>query len=121
MTNVAAPFGLFSADAEGLEKPSLQVLEVNLTGIIYGIKIFLHHIRKANAGEKDGVKARIVITGSEGGFYPLPYDPVYCASKHGVRIICASLECIARLISLENVADASIARRAYPVSRMALP
>ncbi|KAE8448343.1 hypothetical protein EG329_009587 [Mollisiaceae sp. DMI_Dod_QoI] len=79
MTNVAAPFGLFSADAEGLEKPSLQVLEVNLTGIIYGIKIFLHHIRKANAGEKDGVKARIVITGSEGGFYPLPYDPVYCA------------------------------------------
>jgi len=34
--------------------------------------------------DENEVKGRIVITGSEGGFYGLPADPVYCASKHGV-------------------------------------
>lgn len=86
VTNMAAPFGLLTPDIDGLEIPSLQVLDVNLTGTIYGIKIFLHHIQRLNpTSQIDGkVKARIVITGSEGGFYPLPSDPVYTSSKHGV-------------------------------------
>jgi len=93
MTNAAAPFGLFSPDTEGLDKPSLQALEVNLMGTIYTIKIFLHHIQKTNPDrrDKDGVKARVVITGSEAGFYPLPYDPIYSASKHSLIGLTRSL------------------------------
>jgi NADP-dependent 3-hydroxy acid dehydrogenase YdfG len=77
-----------SAEEDGApRKPTLKVLDVNLSGTIFSIKVFLHHVQKCNPGvPKDGSpKAHIVITGSEGGFYSFPYDTIYCASKHVVR------------------------------------
>ncbi|KAF8854111.1 hypothetical protein BDZ45DRAFT_759728 [Acephala macrosclerotiorum] len=70
-------------DTWGLERNCLKVLDVNLQGAIYEVKIFLHHIQKLNPGPSGGggAKARVAITGSQGGFYPLP-DPVYSARKH---------------------------------------
>lgn len=88
-TNMTAPTGIMSTEEGGFpRKPPLQVLDVNLMGTIFSIKLFLHHVHKHNPVlPKDGSpKARIIITGSEGGLYALPADPVYCASKHGVCI-----------------------------------
>jgi 15-hydroxyprostaglandin dehydrogenase (NAD) len=85
-TNMTAPTGMMTTEADGLpQKPPLQVLDVNLMGTIYSIKLFLHHINKQNPtmASNGGPKARIVITGSEGGLYALPADPVYCASSMG--------------------------------------
>jgi hypothetical protein len=79
--------GIMSSDQDGRpQKPPLKVLDVNLTGTIYCIKLFLHHIAKLNPSlPQDGSpKAQIIVTGSEGGLYALPQDPVYCSSKHGV-------------------------------------
>lgn len=86
MTNATQPFGLFASDTEGLDMINLKVLDVNVHGTIFGVKIFLHHVQKLNPGPAgDGkAKARVVITSSQGGFYALP-DPVYTASKHAVR------------------------------------
>jgi NAD(P)-dependent dehydrogenase (short-subunit alcohol dehydrogenase family) len=68
------------------KKPSLKVLDVNINGPVYGIKLFVHYIQKHNpAVPEDGsAKASVIITASQGGFYPLPLDAIYCASKHAV-------------------------------------
>lgn len=69
-----------------MDKPASRVLDVNLMGPVYGIKLFLHHVQKnkSKKTEDGGPKARIVITSSEAGLSALPTDPIYATTKHGV-------------------------------------
>lgn len=67
---------------KGPEKPSLRVLEVNIFGNIFSIKLFLHHFLKSNT--TPGTSGKIIITGSEAGLFALPSDPLYGSTKHAV-------------------------------------
>lgn len=66
------------------QKPSLRVLDVNVFGTIFSIKLFLHHFLKQNTTPGYGTSGKIIITGSEGGLFAMPADPIYCGSKHAV-------------------------------------
>lgn len=66
-----------------ISKPDLKVLDINLVGVSYSVKLFMAHIHQV-ADDGAEVRGRIVVTASEGGLYALPTDPVYCASKHAV-------------------------------------
>lgn len=66
-------------DDEEPKKPNLKTLEVDLVAVFYGLKLFVHYVRK---NEKPGGK--MVITASCVGLYPFETNPTYCAAKHGV-------------------------------------
>lgn len=61
-------------------KPNLKVLDINLTAVTTTIYLALHYFR-----QNPTPGGKIVATASSAGLYALPYIPVYCASKHGVR------------------------------------
>lgn len=68
-----------------IEPLDLKVIDVNVRGTINSIKLFQSHVRKQGlATEKGAISARVIVTGSEGGLYALPADPIYAASKHAV-------------------------------------
>lgn len=64
---------------ESLQKPDTTPLFVNLVGVMQSVQLFVHY------AQLRGNEARIVVTSSGAGLYPMPSHPVYCASKHGVR------------------------------------
>jgi len=67
-------------DEDGLRKPNLKTLDVDLVGTIYTIKLGVHYMRK-NIGSQKG---SIVCTASNAGLYPFPIAPMYAISKHAV-------------------------------------
>lgn len=69
------------------QKPMLRVIDVNVIGTIYGLKLFLHYIHKHSplTAVPGTIRGNIIITGSEGGLYPVKQDPIYGSSKHAVR------------------------------------
>ncbi|MEE6460954.1 hypothetical protein FKM82_001150 [Ascaphus truei] len=62
------------------EKDWEQTILVNLNSVIRGTYIGLEHMNKNNGGQ-GGV---IINISSLAGLTPAAYQPVYCASKHGV-------------------------------------
>ncbi|KAH9204787.1 putative gluconate 5-dehydrogenase [Leptodontidium sp. 2 PMI_412] len=64
---------------EGLLKsPPSTILDVNVTGAIYGVKLGVHFLSKSAAG------GRIVVIGSAAGYLGYSQQAIYCASKHAV-------------------------------------
>lgn len=62
-TDITAPTGILSAETNAMpQKSPLRVLDVNLMGTIYGIKLFLHHVQKQDPimPKAGNLKARIV-------------------------------------------------------------
>ncbi|KAH8684372.1 hypothetical protein BGZ60DRAFT_367298 [Tricladium varicosporioides] len=61
----------------GLKCPPNTIMDVNVTGVIYGVKLSVHYMRKSGGG-------RIVVIGSAAAYIPVPEQSIYCASKHAV-------------------------------------
>ena len=61
-----------------------RVLNVNLYGVIYMTKAFLPHLLKRPAGH-------VVNVSSMGGFFPVPGQSLYGASKAGVKLLTEGL------------------------------
>lgn len=60
-----------------LKHPPSTVMEVNVTGVIYGVKLSAHFMSRTCGG-------RIVVIGSAASYVPVPDQAIYCASKHAV-------------------------------------
>lgn len=60
------------------------LIDINFWGVVYGCKFFLPHLRRAGEGH-------LVNLSSMFGFYGLPTQTAYCASKFAVRGFTESL------------------------------
>lgn len=60
-------------------KPGTLILDINLTGVIYGANLAIFYMRQNPV--KGG---KIVVTASATGLHAVPSSPLYTASKHGV-------------------------------------
>ncbi|KAL1872010.1 hypothetical protein VTK73DRAFT_1754 [Phialemonium thermophilum] len=71
-------------------EPRLGVVNVNLIGVIYTVKLAAHYMNK---GGQRGAASRgtIVCTASNAGLYPFPTAPLYAATKAGVIALVRSL------------------------------
>ncbi|KIX98456.1 uncharacterized protein Z520_05757 [Fonsecaea multimorphosa CBS 102226] len=70
----------YLADEENgqfLKPPPKVIFDVNFYGVLYGIKLAVHHLEDGRAG-------RIIITGSAASYIPVPYQDMYVASKHAL-------------------------------------
>lgn len=61
-----------------LRQPSQSVFQVNFMGVLYGIKLAAHHMKKQKHG------GRIIATVSANAYLAIPSSPQYDASKHAV-------------------------------------
>ncbi|KAF2796702.1 NAD(P)-binding protein [Melanomma pulvis-pyrius CBS 109.77] len=61
------------------KKPSMATIEVDLLGVIYGLKLYRHYVRKSGTDEG----GKMVVTASMAGLYPMYVAPLYCAAKSG--------------------------------------
>lgn len=64
------------------KKPFLKVLDVNLVGVIWGVKLAAWYMRRNKDPAKKG--GSIVLTSSAAGLYPMATNPLYAATKAGV-------------------------------------
>ncbi|GAA5997155.1 hypothetical protein JCM5350_005587 [Sporobolomyces pararoseus] len=65
------------------KKPAMTTLDVNLTGVIYTVKLAFYHLSRNPSKKSQGGKS-IVILGSMASFFGIPGAPLYTASKHAV-------------------------------------
>lgn len=73
--------GNFLADDQGEPvKPTFTTLDVNLTGMLYTVKLGVHYLRKNQRAQKGS----IICTASNAGLYPFPIAPIYATSKHAM-------------------------------------
>jgi len=80
------------AEAEEPKEPKLNILNVNLVGVLYTIKLALHYFRRQNALNKGDPQDQVlVLQGSLAGYLDLPGAIQYGASKFGLRGIYRSL------------------------------
>ncbi|KIV97383.1 hypothetical protein PV10_01139 [Exophiala mesophila] len=91
-------------------KPDLSSAEVNLTGVFYGVRLFVYYARKTNRDLKASsgtdtphatFNPKLVITSSCAGLYPFPLAPLYNATKHGVL---ALTRAVSPLLATDNIA-----------------
>ncbi|KAI1757581.1 15-hydroxyprostaglandin dehydrogenase [Xylaria castorea] len=73
------------------EEPRLKVLDVNLVGNVYSVKLALHYMQLNTPDATTGFRGSIVCTASNAGLYPFPPQPLYAASKHAVIGLVRSL------------------------------
>ncbi|KAI1274907.1 15-hydroxyprostaglandin dehydrogenase [Xylaria sp. FL0933] len=73
------------------EEPRLKVLDVNLLGIVYSVKLALHYMQRNAPNATTGSRGSIICTASNVGLYPFPPAPLYAASKHAVVGLVRSL------------------------------
>lgn len=59
-----------------------RCLDVNLLGVLYGVRLAAQHMRRGGA---------ILAVASAGGVYPMPLGPVYATAKSGVVMLVRSL------------------------------
>ena len=79
-------------EAEEPEEPKLSIINVNLIGVLYTIKLALHYFRRQNALNKaDPLDQTLVLQGSLAGYLDLPGAIQYTASKFGLRGILRDL------------------------------
>ncbi|EHK22078.1 uncharacterized protein TRIVIDRAFT_151220 [Trichoderma virens Gv29-8] len=86
---------------ESLEPPITSVFDVNITGVLYNLRLAMHHMI-ANGG------GRIVVMGSAASYMGFDDHALYCASKHAilglVRATSLRKECTDNNISVSVVA-----------------
>jgi NAD(P)-dependent dehydrogenase (short-subunit alcohol dehydrogenase family) len=61
-----------------LKAPSNAIFDVNVTGVIYNLKLAIHHMKP----QQDG--GRVIIVGSAASYVAVPEQDIYAASKHAV-------------------------------------
>ncbi|KAK5082311.1 hypothetical protein LTR05_007457 [Lithohypha guttulata] len=99
LSYVVANAGIFKADtvydvsASEPSKPDLQVLDVNIVGAMYTIKLALHYFVQQNGTEISPKQedTALVLIGSGASFLDGPRAPTYAASKWAMRGIMHSL------------------------------
>jgi NAD(P)-dependent dehydrogenase (short-subunit alcohol dehydrogenase family) len=93
-----------------------RVLNVNLYGVIYMTKAFLPHLQQRPA-------AHIVNVSSMGGFFPVPGQTLYGASKAGVKLLTEGLysELLDTNIRVTVVFPGAIATNIAQNSGIAIP
>ncbi|KAH7403031.1 hypothetical protein BKA64DRAFT_439933 [Cadophora sp. MPI-SDFR-AT-0126] len=64
-------------DGNYLACPPSTILDINLFGVIYGVKLTVHHMKESGGG-------RIIVTGSAASYMGMSPQDMYCASKHAV-------------------------------------
>ncbi|RDL36183.1 uncharacterized protein BP5553_06795 [Venustampulla echinocandica] len=70
-----------SEDASaGPTKPNLKTLDIDLSGLLYTVRLAVHYMRKNATSEKGS----IICTASNAGIYAFPAAPMYGVAKHGV-------------------------------------
>ncbi|OAL34439.1 hypothetical protein AYO20_06282 [Fonsecaea nubica] len=75
-----------NVEAEEPEEPKLNILNVNLTGVMYTVKLALHYFRRQNALNKGAPLDQVLILqGSLAGYLDLSGAVQYSASKFGLR------------------------------------
>jgi len=84
------PLALFGSPldaASGPTKPNTKVIDINLLGVVYGVKLALFYMGR-NTIQKGG---KIVVTASATSFHALPGAPLYSATKHGCLALVRAL------------------------------
>ncbi|KAK3061361.1 hypothetical protein LTS18_006435 [Coniosporium uncinatum] len=61
-----------------LKAPSTTILDVNVKGPLYNLKLAMHHMKALGKG------GRIVFVGSANSYLPIPDQMIYVTSKHAV-------------------------------------
>ena len=64
-------------DGDDLARPPSTILDINLFGVIYGVKLAVHDMKRSGGG-------RIIVTGSAASYMGMSPQDIYCASKHAV-------------------------------------
>jgi hypothetical protein len=87
----------------GPAKPNLSCIGVDLLGVFYGLKLFIHFARKtrrdlSRTASSTSFNPKMVITTAMAGQYPFFTSPQYTAAKHG----CVGLVRSAAPILLKN-------------------
>jgi NAD(P)-dependent dehydrogenase (short-subunit alcohol dehydrogenase family) len=59
-----------------LKRPPDTIFDINVKGVIYGIKLALHLM--------EGQRGNIIVTGSAGSYVGIPEQDIYAASKHAL-------------------------------------
>ncbi|KAJ9633836.1 hypothetical protein H2204_006621 [Knufia peltigerae] len=94
---IATTDGIFADDSEQdyPTKPSVRILDVNLIGGMYTIKLALYHFRRQYrrdlAAGKEASDTSLIIQSSMAGYLDMPGSLLYAASKFGLRAAMASL------------------------------
>ncbi|POS75895.1 hypothetical protein DHEL01_v205708 [Diaporthe helianthi] len=71
-----------SIEEEEPKEPNLKIMDVDLSGVIYTVKLAIHYMNKnPSTGPSRG---SIICTASNAGLYPFPVSPLYAAAKAGV-------------------------------------
>ncbi|RYO91565.1 hypothetical protein DL763_004946 [Monosporascus cannonballus] len=78
-------------DVDEPSEPRLRILDVNLTGTIYTVKLAMHYMRKNTPDVATGSRGSIICTASNAGLYPFPTSPLYAVSKFGIVGLVRSL------------------------------
>lgn len=63
-------------------EPNLKIMDVNLSGVIYSVKLAIHYMSKNELSGSS--RGSIICTASNAGLYPFPVSPLYAAAKSGV-------------------------------------
>lgn len=87
------------------QKPDLKILDINLVGVMYTIKLALHYFRKqynAAVNKESGTLSGnsdldtcLVLQGSLAGFVDQPGSPQYNSSKFALR---GTMRCLRRTV-----------------------
>ena len=80
-----------SIQGDTLEKPSTQLIDINVNSVIFGLKLGIHHMKQHGGG-------RIVVTGSAASYIPVSSQPLYTASKHAVLGLCRATSQISEVV-----------------------
>ncbi|KIW12364.1 hypothetical protein PV08_09641 [Exophiala spinifera] len=92
---IAAPIdSIFSTNVEDIEpeEPKMKVISINLTGVLYTVKLALHYFRRQNASNTgDDLDQVLILQGSLAGFIAIPRSVEYTTSKWGARGIFRTL------------------------------
>lgn len=62
-------------------KPNLKTIDINLTAVFFTVYLAQHFLAYNPAGEK------ITVTASSTALYPIPFAPLYGASKSAIRLL----------------------------------
>ncbi|KAI1174753.1 15-hydroxyprostaglandin dehydrogenase [Nemania sp. FL0916] len=73
------------------DEPRLKVLDVNLMGVVYSVKLALYYMRRNVVDATTGHRGNIICTASNAGLYPLAVQPLYATSKYAVVGLVRSL------------------------------
>lgn len=65
---------------EELNKPDLSLIAIDLLSVFYGLRLLRYYVRKSATGQG----AKMVVSSSMAGIYPMYFAPMYSAAKHGV-------------------------------------